>query len=260
MPRRKSDVSLCNSSDDIGSIGSNTFRENKRREFADYENEDDDELFNHHNNDVLQLFNNDHHNIMDDDDLNSAGSSLASYDGGWPADGNGGVLLSNMGIFGHGNEFGHEGEDIGPGDGSIRTKEQMRMSLIARRRRLAQMEEAMANDGDDSLDFSLRLNRRRGTTDSSVVSSLKDSIRSLSESLTDSIQGSLVDWRQRKKKIREGKYKTAERGGAKKDLKGGGKSKSSRDRRRSRSRERDSKKKSSSKSSKKRRDDSSDSD
>eukprot|EP00577_Skeletonema_sp_RCC1716_P023964 CAMPEP_0113435560 /NCGR_PEP_ID=MMETSP0013_2-20120614/36337_1 /TAXON_ID=2843 ORGANISM="Skeletonema costatum, Strain 1716" /NCGR_SAMPLE_ID=MMETSP0013_2 /ASSEMBLY_ACC=CAM_ASM_000158 /LENGTH=101 /DNA_ID=CAMNT_0000325935 /DNA_START=260 /DNA_END=562 /DNA_ORIENTATION=- /assembly_acc=CAM_ASM_000158 len=64
--RRKSEVSLCNSDDDIGSIGSNTFRENKRREFADYENEDDEDLFNHHNNDVLQLFNNDHHNIIDD--------------------------------------------------------------------------------------------------------------------------------------------------------------------------------------------------
>ena len=85
MPsRHKSDFSDCNSDDDIGSIGSNTFRENKRREFADYENEDDEDLFNHHNNDVLQLFNNDHHNIMDDDDLNSAGSSLASYEGGWP--------------------------------------------------------------------------------------------------------------------------------------------------------------------------------
>ena len=97
------DGDSCNTDSDIGSIGSNTFRENKRKEFADYENEDDEDLFNHHNNDVLQLFNNDHHNIMDDDDLNSAGSSLASFEG-WNTDNTGGVLLSNMGIFGQ-NEF-----------------------------------------------------------------------------------------------------------------------------------------------------------
>jgi hypothetical protein len=53
------DADSCNTDSDIGSIGSNTFRENKRKEFADYENEDDEDLFNHHNNDVLQLFNND---------------------------------------------------------------------------------------------------------------------------------------------------------------------------------------------------------
>jgi hypothetical protein len=60
--------------------------------------------------------------------------------------------------------------------GSVRTKEELRMSLIARRRRLAMMESAM--DGECSLDMSLRL--RNGGGDGgdggSVLSSLVDSI------------------------------------------------------------------------------------
>jgi hypothetical protein len=74
--------------------------------------------------------------------------------------------------------------------GSVRTKEELRMSLIARRRRLAMMESAM--DGECSLDMSLRLrNGGDGGADGdggSVLSSLVDSI----VSLNDSIQGSLL--------------------------------------------------------------------
>ena len=74
--------------------------------------------------------------------------------------------------------------------GSVRTKEELRMSLIARRRRLAMMESAM--DGECSLDMSLRLRNGGDGADGdggSVLSSLVDSIVSLND---DSIQGSLL--------------------------------------------------------------------
>ena len=144
--------------DDDGSIGSNTFREIRRKAY-EKEGETDEQLFNQHNT-IQSLFDNRHHDVNFDDDLNSAGSSLGGY------------------------------SDLGPGGGDNaskiggETREDMRMSLIARRRRLAQMENAMAEEG--SVDFSLRLNKKKkgagGLDASSLVSSLRDSIISLGDS------------------------------------------------------------------------------
>ena len=140
--------------DDDGSIGSNTFREIRRKAYEE-EGETDEQLFNQHNT-IQSLFDNKHHDVNFEDDLNSAGSSLGGY------------------------------SDLGPGGGISRlngeTREDMRMSLIARRRRLAAMENAMAEEG--SVDFSLRINKKKkgGLDSSSMVSSMRDSLISLGDS------------------------------------------------------------------------------
>ena len=167
--------------DDDGSIGSNTFREIRRKAYEE-EGETDEQLFNQHNT-IQSLFDNRHHDVNFDDDLNSAGSSLGGY--------------SDLGAADNASKIGGE------------TREDMRMSLIARRRRLAQMENAMAEEG--SVDFSLRLNKDRirgrggkgGLDASSLVSSLRDSIISLG----DSAQFSSRKSSKKKKKSKDKKKK-----------------------------------------------------
>ena len=153
---------------DDDSIGSDTFREQRRQAYEET-CETDEQLFNQHNN-IQSIFDNRHHdlNFVDDDD-GTGGSSLGGY--------------SNL--------------DDNASKGSIRTRDELRMSLIARRRRLAQMESAM--DGEGSLNMSLKLNRR--DDGASLMSSLVDSMISLN----DSIQGSLLSKKKKKKKKKTSK-------------------------------------------------------
>ena len=177
--------------DDDGSIGSNTFREIRRKAYEE-EGETDEQLFNQHNT-IQSLFDNKHHDVNFDDDLNSAGSSLGGY--------------SDLGAADNASKIGGE------------TREDMRMSLIARRRRLAQMENAMAEEG--SVDFSLRLNKDRirgrggkgGLDASSLVSSLRDSIISLG----DSAQFSSRKSSKKKKKSKDKKKKKSKSKSSSKD-------------------------------------------
>eukprot|EP00581_Thalassiosira_minuscula_P017691 CAMPEP_0183719160 /NCGR_PEP_ID=MMETSP0737-20130205/12223_1 /TAXON_ID=385413 /ORGANISM="Thalassiosira miniscula, Strain CCMP1093" /LENGTH=1228 /DNA_ID=CAMNT_0025948867 /DNA_START=204 /DNA_END=3890 /DNA_ORIENTATION=- len=152
-------------SNDAGSIGSSTFRSQRRRAYEDeYAGKEGmtevEQVFNQHND--LVIFDNRHHNLNFDDDLNSAGSSLGDY-----------------GSLDEGSK----------GGGSVRTREELRLSLLARRRRLAQME------GDGSIDISLRLGGNSKDCSASLVSSLRESI----VSLNDSLQGSLLSTVQKKK-------------------------------------------------------------
>jgi len=156
---------------DDDSIGSDTFREQRRQAYEET-CETDEQLFDQHNN-IQSIFDNRHHdlNFVDDDD-GTGGSSLGGY--------------SNF------DDNASKGSK-----GSIRTRDELRMSLIARRRRLAQMESAM--DGEGSLNMSLKLSGR--DEGASLMSSLVDSMISMD----DSIQGSLLSKTMTKKKKKKKK-------------------------------------------------------
>eukprot|EP00571_Detonula_confervacea_P009161 CAMPEP_0172318264 /NCGR_PEP_ID=MMETSP1058-20130122/34352_1 /TAXON_ID=83371 /ORGANISM="Detonula confervacea, Strain CCMP 353" /LENGTH=1097 /DNA_ID=CAMNT_0013033049 /DNA_START=122 /DNA_END=3415 /DNA_ORIENTATION=+ len=169
-----------NNNNDAGSIGSNTFRSQRRRAYEG-QCETDEQLFNQHN--IHSIYDNRHHDITVDDDMHSAGSSLGDYSD-----------MSSKQSKG----------------GSVRTRDELRMSLIARRRRLALMESAMGDDG--SIDFSLKLNRRNNGDAASLVSTLRDSVLSLN----DSLQGSLLS-RKPKKKSKDKKKKSKKKTSSGKD-------------------------------------------
>ena len=174
--------------EETGSIGSDTFRAQRRRAYEE-ECETDEQLFSTHN--ITSIFDNRHHDVNMDDDLNSAGSSLGGYE-----------------------SLGDAGSKA-----SVRTREELRLSLINRRRRLAQMENAMAEDA--SIDFSLRLNRKRNNEDaSSLVSSLRDSMISLNDSIFfKKKKSSSKDKKKKSKKKSSSKDKEKERKKEKKSKK-----------------------------------------
>mmetsp|Transcript_23489 Transcript_23489/g.52409 ORF Transcript_23489/g.52409 Transcript_23489/m.52409 type:complete len:667 (-) Transcript_23489:79-2079(-) len=202
------------SNDDCNhSIGSDTFRREQRKTY-DNRVEETEDVFNQHQ--VQSIFDNRHHAMTFEEDLNSVGESLVGY----------------------------EHEDEVEDNESFRTKEEVKLSLIKRRQRLRKLEGAIDDNG--SIDFSLKL---KNNDDSSFISTMRDSLLSVQ----DSIQGSLLSKKNRKKskdkdkKKKKSKSKEKER----KDRKKKSKSKS-KEKEREREKERKRKKKS-------RRDSSSDS-
>ena len=155
---------------DDDSIGSDTFREQRRQAYEET-CETDEQLFDQHNN-IQSIFDNRHHdlNFVDDDD-GTGGSSLGGY--------------SNF------DDNASKGSK-----GSIRTRDELRMSLIARRRRLAQMESAM--DGEGSLNMSLKLSGRNDGA--SLMSSLVDSMVSMDDSIQGSLLSKMMMMKKKKKK------------------------------------------------------------
>lgn len=182
------------------SMDSDTIREQRRRCYDACQT--DEELFAQHNTNIQSIFDNRHHEIQfdqndiqcgdggDDDPSVGGGSSLGGY--------------SNMSYNDNSTQ------------GSVRTREELRLSLIARRRRLAQLENAL--DGEGSLDLSLKLNSSEKDGDNSLMSSV-----SLNESITDSLIARIMGKKKmKKKKIQEA---AAEKGKKSKDGKSSSKTK-----------------------------------
>jgi hypothetical protein len=170
--------SLLNDDD---SIDSDVFREQRRRCYEVCQT--DEELFAQHNN-IQSIFDNRHHEIQfEEGDIQPAAGGGDGYGGDGSSIGGGSSLggYSNMSYNDNSTQ------------GSVRTREELRLSLIARRRRLAQLENAM--DGEGSIDMSLRLNRseRDGDGDNSLSSV------SINESITDSLIARIMGKKKKKK-------------------------------------------------------------
>lgn len=153
------------------SMESDASRERRRRTYEDCQTDED--LFAQHNSNIQSMFDNRHHEIQfDRNDIQCAaagGDDGSSIGGGYSLDDN-------------------------STQGSVRTREELRVALIARRRRLAQLENAL--DGEGSLDMSLKLNRSERDGDNSLMSSV-----SLNESITDSLIARVIGMRKKKKEI-----------------------------------------------------------
>lgn len=168
--------------DSEASMDSDTFREQRRRGYEACQT--DEELFAQHNNNIQSIFDNRHHEIQfEQDDIQSAAGG-----GG----GDGSSIGGGSSLGGYSNMSYNDNST----QGSVRTREELRLSLIARRRRLAQLENAM--DGEGSLDLSLKLNRSEREGDNSLMSSV-----SLNESITDSLIARIMGRKKTKKKIKD---------------------------------------------------------
>ncbi len=168
--------------DSEASMDSDTFREQRRRIYEVCQT--DEELFAQHNNNIQSIFDNRHHEIQfEQDDIQSAA-------GGGGEDGS--SIGGGSSLGGYSNMSYNDNST----QGSVRTREELRLSLIARRRRLAQLENAMDEEG--SLDLSLKLNRSERDGDNSLMSSV-----SLNESITDSLIARIMGRKKTKKKIKD---------------------------------------------------------
>lgn len=130
------------STSSTGSVGSDSFGSQRRRALEKNEGNYDEEveqLFDQHNNQQI-IYDNRHHDLnFDDDYSNSAISSIGDH--------------------------ASLGEGTTGSKGSVRTRDELRMSLIARRRRLAEMNLLGSKN-----------QHHEGECDGSLVSSLRDSL------------------------------------------------------------------------------------
>lgn len=206
---QNNDDTLTNHFSD-SSMDSDTIREQRRRCYEVCQT--DEELFAQHNTNIQSIFDNRHHEIQFDQN-----EIQCSAGGGGGGDGDDDPSVGGGSSLGGYSNMSYNDNST---QGSVRTREELRLSLIARRRRLAQLENAL--DGEGSLDLSLKLNRSEKDGDNSLMSSV-----SLNESITDSLIARIMGKKKKskKKKIQEAADAAAEKGKKSKDNKSSSKTK-----------------------------------